>query len=64
LLRDIWWWLTQYCSCEQVEKNEWAGHDINTGERGDIYRVLVGKPEGKRQIGRSRRRWDERAWTG
>jgi hypothetical protein len=28
------------------------------GERRDIYRVLVGKPEGKRPPGRSRRRWE------
>jgi len=27
------------------------------GERGGVYRVLVGKPEGKRPLGRSRRRW-------
>ena len=27
------------------------------GERRDIYRVLVGKPEGKRPLGRPRRRW-------
>ena len=28
------------------------------GERRGIYRVLVGKPEGKRQLGRPRRRWE------
>ena len=28
------------------------------GERRGLYRVLVGKPEGKRQLGRPRRRWD------
>jgi len=28
------------------------------GERRDIYRVLVGKPEGKRPLGRPRRRWE------
>jgi len=28
------------------------------GERGGIYRVLVGKPEGKRPLGRPRRRWE------
>jgi hypothetical protein len=27
------------------------------GERRDVYRVLMGKPEGKRTLGRSRRRW-------
>jgi len=28
------------------------------GERRDVYRVLVGKPEGKRPLGRLRRRWE------
>jgi hypothetical protein len=29
------------------------------GERRDVYRVLVGKPDGKRTLGRSRRRWED-----
>ena len=29
------------------------------GDRRDIYRVLVGKPEGKRPLGRPRRRWED-----
>ena len=29
------------------------------GEGRDVYRVLVGKPEGKRPLGRPRRRWEE-----
>jgi len=29
------------------------------GERRGVYRVLVGKPEGKRQLGRLRRRWED-----
>ena len=37
----------------------WAGHVARMGERRDIYRVLVGKPEGKRPLGRPRRRWDD-----
>jgi hypothetical protein len=35
----------------------WAGHVACTGEERGVYRVLVGKPEGKRQLGRPRRRW-------
>ena len=31
----------------------WAGHMACIWEKGDVYRVLVGKPEGKRPIGRS-----------
>jgi len=33
-----------------------AGHVARMGERRGVYRVLVGKPEGKRQLGRPRRR--------
>ena len=35
----------------------WAGHVARMGEDRGVYRVLVGKPEGKRPLGRSRRRW-------
>jgi len=35
----------------------WAGHVARMGEEKGVYRVLVGKPEGKRQLGRPRRRW-------
>jgi len=29
------------------------------GERRDVYRVLVGRPEGRRSLGRPRRRWED-----
>ena len=35
----------------------WAGHVARMGEERGAYRVLVGKPEGKRSLGRPRRRW-------
>ena len=35
----------------------WAGHVARTGEERGAYRVLVGKLEGKRPLGRPRRRW-------
>jgi len=35
----------------------WAGHVARMGEERGSYRVLVGKPEGKRSMGRSRLRW-------
>jgi hypothetical protein len=52
-----------------------AGHVARLGERRGIYRILVGKPEGKRPLGRPRCRWDDntemdlwevvcRAWNG
>ena len=37
----------------------WAGHAARMGERGGVYRVLVGKPEGKRPLRRPRRRWED-----
>jgi hypothetical protein len=53
----------------------WAGHVAHMGERRSVYRVLEGKPEGKRALGRPRRRWEDNikrvlqevggvAWTG
>jgi hypothetical protein len=52
-----------------------AGHVARIGERRGVYRVLMGKPEGKRSLGRLRpngkiilswifKNWDEEAWTG
>jgi len=35
----------------------WAWHVAHMGEESGVYRVLVGKPEGKRPLGRPRRRW-------
>jgi len=37
----------------------WAGHVARVGERKDAYRVLVGKLERKRPLGRPRRSWDD-----
>ena len=36
----------------------WTGYVARMGEGGGVHRVLVGKPEGKRQLGRPRRRWE------
>jgi len=52
-----------------------AEHVAHMGERRGVYRVLVGKPEGKRPPGRPRHRWEDNikmdlkevgwgAWTG
>jgi hypothetical protein len=53
-----------YCSPNIVRVIKWrrmrcAGHVARMGERRDVYRVLVGKPEGKRPIVRPRRRWKD-----
>ena len=37
----------------------WAGHEARMGEGRDVHRVLVGKPVGKRPLGRPRRRWED-----
>jgi hypothetical protein len=51
-----------YCSPNTVRviksrRMRWAGHVAHMGEERVVYRVLVGKPEGKRPLGRPRRRW-------
>jgi hypothetical protein len=37
----------------------WAGHVARMGEERVVHKVLVGKPEGKRPLGRPRRRWED-----
>ena len=51
-----------YCSPNIVRviksrRIRWAGHVARMGEERGVYRVLVGKPEGRRPLGRPRRRW-------
>jgi len=51
-----------YCSPNIVQviksrRMRWAGHVTCMGEGRGVYRVLVGKPEGKRPLGRPRCRW-------
>jgi hypothetical protein len=41
----------------------WAGHVARMSEKRNVYRILVGNPEGKRPLGRPRRRWvDNMDW--
>ena len=37
----------------------WAGHVARMGEGRVVYRVLVGKPEGRKPLGRPRHRWED-----
>jgi hypothetical protein len=37
----------------------WAGHVARMGEERGIYGILVGRPEGKRPLGRPKRRWED-----
>jgi hypothetical protein len=41
----------------KLRRMRWAGHVARMGEDIGVHRVLVGKPEGKRSLGRPRRRW-------
>jgi hypothetical protein len=41
----------------------WAGHVARIGEGRGVYRVLVGRPEGKKPLGRPRRRWEDNTKT-
>jgi hypothetical protein len=36
----------------------WAGHVACIGAKRNAYRILLGKPEGKKPLGRPRRRWE------
>jgi len=43
----------------KLRRLRWAGHVAHVGESTAVYRVLVGKPEGKTPLGRPRHRWDD-----
>ena len=42
----------------QSEKMRWARHVARMEARRGVYRILVAKPEGKRKLGRPRRKWE------
>jgi hypothetical protein len=39
-------------------RNSWAGNVAHMGAMRNAYKILVSKPEGKKPVGRSRRRWE------
>jgi hypothetical protein len=41
----------------------WAGHVARMGEKRGAYWILVGRPEGRRPLGRPRRRWEDNIKT-
>ena len=56
-----------YCSPNIVRviksrRMRWVGHVARMGERRGVYRVLVGKPEGKRPLGRPSNKWEKLRW--
>jgi hypothetical protein len=53
----------------------WAGHVAHMGEKRGVYRILVGRPEGRQPLGRPKHTWEDNikmdlqevgwgAWTG
>jgi hypothetical protein len=73
--------LNDLCSSPNIirviksRRMRWAGHVARMGEGRGAYRILVGRPEGRRLLGRPRRRWENNikmdlqevgwgAWTG
>ena len=48
-----------YCSGDKIKKNEMGGACSTYAERRSVYRVLVGKSEGKRPLWRPRHIWED-----
>ena len=57
-LRDLYS-LPNIVRVVKSRRKKWAGHVARMGEGRGVHRVLVGKPEGKRPLGRPRRRWED-----
>jgi hypothetical protein len=55
-LRDLYFSLSIIRIIRSMRMS-WAGHVARIGEKRNAYRLLVGKPEGKRPLGRPRRKW-------
>jgi hypothetical protein len=43
----------------KARRMRWVGHVAHMGEGRNVYRVLVGKPEGRRPLERQRHRWED-----
>ena len=56
-LRDLYS-LPNIVRVVKSRRMRWAGHVARMREGRGVNRILVGKPEGKRPLGRSRRRWE------
>ena len=57
-LRDLYS-LPNIVRVVKSRRMRWAGHVALMGEERGVHRVLVGKPEGKRRLGRPRRGWED-----
>jgi hypothetical protein len=57
-----YYYYTCMLACDKWVKSirmRWAGHVARMGEGRGVYRVFMGKPEGKRPLGRPRSRWKD-----
>jgi hypothetical protein len=57
-LNDLYY-LPNIVRVVKSRRMKWAGHVARMGEGRVVHRVLVGKPEGKRPLGRPRHRWED-----
>jgi hypothetical protein len=48
---------SKYIKIIKARRKRWAGHVARMRKKRDLYRLLVGKPEGRSPLGRKRRRW-------
>jgi hypothetical protein len=53
------YWSPSIIRMIKSRRMRWAGHVAWIGEKRNAYRILVRKPEGKRPLGRPRRRWED-----
>jgi hypothetical protein len=63
-LHDFYSSTNTYYSGEQIEKNEMSRASSTYGERRGAYRILVGRPEGRRPLGRPTRRCEDNIKIG
>jgi hypothetical protein len=54
------WRKLHFVRVVKSRRMRWAGHVARMGEGRDVHGVLVGRPEGKRPLGRPRRRWEDK----
>jgi hypothetical protein len=54
-----WYSLPNIVRVVKSRRMRWAGHVARMGEERGVHRVLVVEPEGKRSLGRPRRRWED-----
>ena len=58
-LRDLYS-LPNIVQVVKSRRMTWAGHVAHMGEERGVHRILVGKPEGKKPMGRPRHRWENK----